>query len=519
MDLTLKNRSRANQEPRSESPPPKQQKLHVDESDDSSDSDTCLLVEQSTADEEQHLWEDEEWVRNLHLDDSGLTLNIEESGEQISSTPVTSPNKQTPAETPNPLVQPKIISSEATKKALVLDYLAKIIAQMEEFGKEIQANNIDDLWAYSIENRCNIEALCEAIKVDKADFTDLDNIISLFEKLKRRSNKEKLTENKKLIPDAKQQVSKLKEVLIDIYSPTSLLKKHQITQINKPVSTLNAEDSSYEPYRANSIVIQPKFGSPLLPIWVTDYVKGLKDQIIATDSYFDTGLRVYFKSIEAAKDNFNKMISNEKLTKEDIYIGRPSRGGNDKKWEDLQFEARIKVITSDFTAAWYTKEDNNPTLRKEDFLKFFFESNNFLTKSDWVYLKTKDSTSISTIYFVVALRTFDALKKYDSRNSLFLSIIPNKPKERVLGVYHPILCFACLKHGHYYYDCKNPSRCPLCSSIPHSDSPCKKSNTCPHCLRTYPPELKHSPSDYNCPAYQEKGYQLQKAVKTYKGGY
>ena len=219
------------------------------------------------------------------------------------------------------------------------------------------------------------------------------------------------------------------------------------------------------------------------------------------------------------------MVNNPNFIKEKIYVGRPSRGGNESTWEDIQFTARIKVITSDFKKAWYieARDDKSGsvklTLNKEAFLDFFFEKNDFLTKEDWIFQRIKDSSSISTIYFEVALRTFDALKRYDSRDALTLKIIDGMPGERVLGVYSLILCFACLEHGHFYYDCTKPSRCIICNSFSHGNLPCKKTSTCPHCLRTFPPEAGHSPKDYTCPAYQEKGYKLQKLTKNYKGGY
>lgn len=522
MDLSLKKRTSSISP--SSSSPSKKDKGNEHETLSSSDSDSSILNIQEVVEEEQLLWQDESWISNLQItDDSGIRI-FEPRG---STSPSTSSPK---AKETNPSAllsqsQEGLFNEKTTKQAAILNYIEKVVIHMDKVGERALEGKLDDLWAFSIENRATMDALCNALKVRKASFTNLEGIIALYEKLKEKSIEEKLEENKKKIPEARAQVMKLKEVLVDIHSDSSLLKNHRLEEASKCVPERLPSDTSYEPYRANSIIIQPKFGESELPVWVVEYINNLNSQIICADSYFETGLRIYFKSIEAAKSNFLKMCNNERFIKEKIYLGRPSRGGKENKWEDLQFMARVKVITADFKKAWYqdeydpTTKENKKVLKKAEFLEFFFRKNNFLTKQDWIYSRTKDSSSISTIYFEVALRTFDALKKYDSRNVLTLKIFEDAPGERVLGVYSLVLCHSCLEHGHYFYDCKKPTRCIKCSSIEHGNTLCKKSDTCPHCLRTYPPEANHSATDYTCPAYQEKGYKLQKAVKNYLGGY
>lgn len=524
MDLSLKKRSRNTSSPIHPPSSPKKEKNKESELPSSSDSESSPLINQDTVDEEQQLWEDESWLSALQLeDDSGVRI-YEPNTEQHPS----SPSMKAPTTNDDEIdISPQtgIFSVDMTKQTVILNYLEKIVIHMEEVGKRALEGGVDDLWAYSIENRANIDALCEIFKVGKVKIVNLEGIIAMFEKLKKKSINEKLEENKKHIPEAKKQVEKLKEVLIDLQSDSSLLKSYQQKQITRKVPERSPQKVEYEPYRANSIVIQPNFGEQALPGWMDSYIDKLKNQLIGADTYFESGLRLYFKSIEAAKENFHKMVNNERFIKEKIYVGRPSRGGKEETWEDLQFMARIKVLTVDFMNAWYEDKldpatnKNKKVLNEEKFLKFFFEQNNFLTKQDWSYSRVKDSTSITTIYFEVALRTYDALKKYDSRNALTLKVIKDAPGERVLGVYSLVLCHSCLEHGHYYYDCKDQTRCIKCASLAHGNDSCKRTSTCPHCLRTYPPEAKHSATDYTCPAYQEKGYKLQKIVKNYKGGY
>lgn len=524
MDLSIKKRTRDTSVTNNPPETQKKKKGVEQESSSSSSSENSLLNDQDLADEEQQLWEDESWLSDiLEADDSGVRILVPKNNETpYTSTPLpTKPDE----ETTDLQMRDNIFTDDKVKQAAVLNHIEKVIIHVEEVGKRALEGGMEDLWAYSIENRANIDALNEMLKIKKVEFTNLDGIIALFEKLKTKSIEEKLEENKKRIPEAKQQVMKLKEVLIDIHSDSSLLKLHQAKQIAKKVPERLPQEVTYEPYRANMIVLQPNFGQASLPSWVEIDVNGLTNQLICADTYFGSGLKLDFKSIEAARSNFLRFTKDERYIKDKIYIGRPSRSGKEETWEDLQFMARIKVLTVDFKRAWY-KEELDPetnvnikTLDKEKFLSFFFEKNSFLTKQDWVFSRVKDSTSITTIYFEVALRTFDALKKYDAKNTLTLKIINNAPNERVLGVYSLVLCHSCLEHGHYYYDCKHPTRCIKCSSIAHGNTPCKKTSTCPHCLRTYPPEAKHSPTDYTCPAYQEKGYKLQKQVKSYRGGY
>lgn len=524
MDLSTKKRTRKTSATSNSPTTPKKGKNADQESLSTSSSESSILNNSELVEEEQQLWEDESWLNGLlEAEDSGIRIfEPNNSASTLTSSPKTARRDDV---TTKSLLQENAFIGDSSKQAAVFSLIGKVISHVEVVGERALKGGMDDLWAYSIENRANIEALCEMLKVKKVEFTNLEGIIALLENLKMKSIEEKLEENKKRIPEAKQQIAKLKEVLIDIRSDSSLLRKHQLKQISKKVPEKSSQEVMYEPYRANLIVLQPNFGQSALPGWVEAHVNGLSNQLICADTYFGSGLKLYFKSVEAARINFHKMIDDERYNKDKVYVGRPSRGGKEEVWEDLQFMARVKVLTADFKRAWYRDEvdvgtkESKKVLDKEKFLEFFFKKNDFLTRQDWIFSRVKDSTSISTIYFEVALRTFDALKKYDSRNALTLKVMNEAPNERVLGVYSLVLCHSCLEHGHYYYDCKQPTRCVKCSSLTHGDSMCKKSSICPHCLRTYPPEAKHSPTDYTCPAYQEKGYKLQKLVKCYKGGY
>lgn len=498
-------------------------KLVEYESSSSSESDEGgVLVSEEDFDGEYALWqEDENWLLNFEelcksqgskgvtTDPSTLPVDQGSSMSPQNDTPV---NQEPPSmEEPN-----NSFTFNSTMQTKILKGVLNIVSYVENVLERAQKAENDDLWVYMIETRCFIENLCIVLKIDKATFTDLDGIIDLLDKLKKKSMEERLKENKEKVSEAKEKIQKLKEVLMDVNSVHSLLREHQSPTKKVDLSPdFSSNDLHYLPYRANTVVIQPGKGTVSVPDWLVATVREANNEITEIKPYFESGIQVYFKSTSAAKQLYETLLNAERVKDERIYVGRPSRGGTENEWRDLDFMARIKVSARNFKKDWFTGEEFNEV----DFLKYFFEKNTCLIKSDWIYNRKSPATGIISLYFNVALRTFDAMKKFSSKDPLDLVVYKDGGKEKALGVYNLILCLGCFKHGHLIFDCNDPKNCATCLFPKHGNSKCISHPKCPHCDQLYTEVDRHSPSQYQCRAYQQKGFMLQKIVKSYKGGY
>lgn len=196
MDLSLKNRARSSTS--STGSPPLAKKEKPSEQDDSSlSSDSPLLNNQDTIDEEQQLWQDESWVNEWQeIDDSGvLTSEVITDTYPLSSTP----NNEMPSTIPpSALNKDNPFSLNSSKRTAILNYTERIVLHMEEVGKKALEKEMIDLWAYSIGNRLILDALCDSFKVKKANFINLDGIVALYQKLKAKSIEDQLEENKNI---------------------------------------------------------------------------------------------------------------------------------------------------------------------------------------------------------------------------------------------------------------------------------------------------------------------------------
>lgn len=483
-------------------------------SSSSSDNLNFFALDRDETDANYELWREEElWLLKLEKKDCTPVQETPISSASDSSAPVL--ESEEPQDGPCVVKDPQSFIFEASLQASILKRLDEGVTFYEHVCKVGQNINDGDLWTYAIESRSVLDMFCNLFKIDKPPLPGLDEVDSLLSNLKKRSLDDNLQQDRNKIDQAKSQVKKLKTVLTDVFSTESLLRKN-LCPTNIPLEpNYNYKQNAYEPYRANLIVFQPRKDEKCLPLWLIQRIHEDAESILSIGKYFSWGLKVYYKSTAAAKDIFNNLISNERIKQEKIYIGRPSRGGEKDVWKDLNFVARIKTATPDLERDWFV----NGTFDKDAFLEFFFKANQSLVKEDWELDKLGEASAVTSIYFKVALRTFDALKPFTRSKPLTLVVYKNNLSERVLGVYNLIACYGCLNHGHYIYDCKNISRCSNCLFFIHKGKPCKKVNICPHCEKQMTQKDSHSPFTYACEAYMNKGLQLQKKVKEYNGGY
>lgn len=483
-------------------------------SSSSLDQSDYYVLSKEEQDTNYELWREEElWL--LQLENKNCTPLQDEHTHSRPESAMATNDTSSQQDGPQVVNDPQSLIFEASLQASILKRLDEAVAFYEHTCKVGQTINDCDLWTYAIDSRYKLDTLCDALKLDKPLLPGLDEIDALLAKFKEHPLEERVQNNPNKVEQAKRQIKKLKTVLTDVFSDESVLRKNLCPPNVTVEPNFDYKSNSYEPYRANQIVFQPRKGENHLPIWLIQLIHQDADSIMSIGKYFTLGLKVYYKSTAIAKDVFERFIANERIKQEKIYVGRPSRGGEKDEWKDLNFTVRIKTATPDFERDWFV----NGEFDKNAFLEFFFEMNKSLVKEDWLWDKRGEATAVISLYFKVALRTFDAIKTFPRNNPLTLVVYKNGLSERVLGVYNLIACFGCLNHGHFIYDCKNVSRCSTCLFFIHKNKPCKKYDICPHCEKKIGEKDKHLPLTYACVAYEEKGLLLQRKVKDYNGGY